>query len=262
MDRFGPRGRMATLFAVFGFRPWSLRLPVVDCVFGHGPLVHAVQKSLFCSETATGLHHPWLGVRKKTNIFSIMRIFNFLCLFRIPSAIVVALLLIVKKEVISSGGRDPNFTYGEIQAIVAAFLLIVCFLGKSKFKLKLWSLSNFFLTVTVGCLILHQRYRQRYSRYLLLVQDVGAEGNIQNAESSDEEDEGVGSEPKTHSTDSCSLKGDAACDGKGSGEGCSTSGGNTLINLYLIYLTTNLVISLLLENRGHRRYHCESTNEK
>jgi hypothetical protein len=42
----------------------------------------------------------------------------------------VALLLIVKKEVISSGGRDPNFTYGEIQAIVAAFLLIVCFLGE------------------------------------------------------------------------------------------------------------------------------------
>jgi len=37
--------------------------------------------------------------------------------------------VIVKKEVISSGGRDPNFTYGEIQAIVAAFLLIVCFLG-------------------------------------------------------------------------------------------------------------------------------------
>lgn len=43
----------------------------------------------------------------------------------------MALLLIVKKEVISPGGRDPNFTYGEIQAIVAAFLLIVCFLGKS-----------------------------------------------------------------------------------------------------------------------------------
>jgi len=33
--------------------------------------------------------------------------------------------------VIISGGRDPNFTYGEIQAIVAAFLLIVCFLGKN-----------------------------------------------------------------------------------------------------------------------------------
>ncbi|XP_059478612.1 integral membrane protein GPR155 isoform X2 [Neocloeon triangulifer] len=102
----------------------------------------------------------------------------------IPSVIVTALLLIVKKEVVILGGRDPNFTYGEIQAIVATFLLIVCML------------------VTVGCLILHQRYRQRYSRYLLLVQDDGGVGNIQ--------DEGDTCEGKASGSDPC-ASGNGCC---------------------------------------------------
>ncbi|XP_065335026.1 lysosomal cholesterol signaling protein [Cloeon dipterum] len=124
----------------------------------------------------------------------------------IPAVIVAALLLVVKKEVIITGGRDPNFTYGEIQAVVATFLLIVCML------------------VTLGCLILHQRYRQRYSRYLLLVQDVSGDGNIQGGMTSDEEDEGVGSEPKTVSTESCSSKGEA-CEGRNPNEPCSSGNG-------------------------------------
>jgi hypothetical protein len=31
---------------------------------------------------------------------------------------------------------------------------------------------GFSVSVTVGCLVLHQRYQRRYARYLLLVQDV------------------------------------------------------------------------------------------
>jgi hypothetical protein len=31
---------------------------------------------------------------------------------------------------------------------------------------------SFSVSVTIGCLVLHQRYQRRYARYLLLVQDV------------------------------------------------------------------------------------------
>jgi len=30
------------------------------------------------------------------------------------------------------------------------------------------------IPVTIGCLVLHQRYQRRYARYLLLVQDVSS----------------------------------------------------------------------------------------
>ncbi|KAF4533331.1 hypothetical protein B566_EDAN004452 [Ephemera danica] len=97
----------------------------------------------------------------------------------LPTLIVLALLLVVKKEVIVVGGRDPNFD--------------------SKL---------YILVVTVGCLVLHQRYKQRYARYLLLVQDVSGQGNIQEALiTSEEEEDTVRSKPKPRPPDTCSLQG-------------------------------------------------------
>ncbi|GLH10934.1 Integral membrane protein GPR155 [Gryllus bimaculatus] len=46
---------------------------------------------------------------------------------------------------------NPNFQYGETDTALTLFLLIFCFI------------------VTVGCLVLHQRYQLRYARYMLLV---------------------------------------------------------------------------------------------
>lgn len=50
--------------------------------------------------------------------------------------------------------RNPNFVYGVFQAIIAVALLVLCFI------------------VTVGCLILHQRYQKRFARYLSLTREV------------------------------------------------------------------------------------------
>ncbi|CAG9862622.1 unnamed protein product [Phyllotreta striolata] len=50
--------------------------------------------------------------------------------------------------------RNPNFVYGAAQAIIAVSLLVLCFV------------------VTVGCLILHQRYHRRFARYVDLSTDV------------------------------------------------------------------------------------------
>jgi hypothetical protein len=47
------------------------------------------------------------------------------------------------------------------------------------------SLFSFSLSVTIGCLVLHQRYQRRYARYLLLVQDVSGREVASDAECDD-----------------------------------------------------------------------------
>ncbi|XP_060534255.1 lysosomal cholesterol signaling protein [Cylas formicarius] len=63
-------------------------------------------------------------------------------------------LLVFDKTSRVSVQDNPNFAYGAPQAIISVSLLILCFV------------------VTAGCLILHQRYHRRYSRYLDLVNDI------------------------------------------------------------------------------------------
>lgn len=72
-----------------------------------------------------------------------------------PLVVVTALMLSVHPDIITEK-RNPNFQYGEVQAAVAVFILVISFI------------------VTIGCLVLHQRYQRRYARYLLLVQDVSS----------------------------------------------------------------------------------------
>jgi hypothetical protein len=55
-------------------------------------------------------------------------------------------------------------TYRTLQENVAHFNYI----------LHMISSFNFSVSVTIGCLVLHQRYQRRYARYLLLVQDVSS----------------------------------------------------------------------------------------
>ncbi|XP_066995433.2 lysosomal cholesterol signaling protein isoform X2 [Anabrus simplex] len=71
----------------------------------------------------------------------------------IPLMMVTLLMLCVEQDTMAVEKRNPNFQYGETQAAVTVFLLIFCF------------------TVTVGCLVFHQRYRRRYAQYRLLLQD-------------------------------------------------------------------------------------------
>ncbi|XP_071455001.1 lysosomal cholesterol signaling protein [Hetaerina americana] len=76
-------------------------------------------------------------------------------------AVVVVILLITENPVMPPNMHrlDPNFLFGEAQAIVSVFFLIVSFV------------------VTIGCLVLHQRYKKRYARYLSLAQEVS--GSVQ-----------------------------------------------------------------------------------
>ncbi|XP_046388292.1 integral membrane protein GPR155 [Ischnura elegans] len=85
-------------------------------------------------------------------------------------AVVVAILLIAGNPVVAPDMHrlDPNFLFGEAQAIVSVFFLISSFV------------------VTVGCLVLHQRYKRRYARYLSLAQEVS--GNVDGQSGSTPED--------------------------------------------------------------------------
>lgn len=44
--------------------------------------------------------------------------------------VVTALMLLVHPDIIAEK-RNPNFQYGEVQAAVAVFILVICFIGKS-----------------------------------------------------------------------------------------------------------------------------------
>lgn len=74
--------------------------------------------------------------------------------------VLMALLLIFdsKGSTDPFNDRNPNFAYGASQAIIAVSLLVLCFI------------------VTVGCLILHQRYRRRLTRFLDLANDLATDG--------------------------------------------------------------------------------------
>ncbi|KAF5286565.1 hypothetical protein FQA39_LY16248 [Lamprigera yunnana] len=74
----------------------------------------------------------------------------------LPIALSILFLLLDKENSVAYDKRNPNFIYGASQAVVAVSLLISCFI------------------VTVGCLILHQRYNRRHLRYLDLADDVSS----------------------------------------------------------------------------------------
>ncbi|KAK4878682.1 hypothetical protein RN001_011188 [Aquatica leii] len=73
----------------------------------------------------------------------------------LPIILSVLFLLLDKEHSVAYDKRNPNFIYGASQAVVAVSLLFSCFI------------------MTVGCLILHQRYNRRHLRYLDLANDVG-----------------------------------------------------------------------------------------
>ncbi|KAJ8953723.1 hypothetical protein NQ314_007333 [Rhamnusium bicolor] len=75
----------------------------------------------------------------------------------VPLLLSVLLLIFHKDGKLPYDKTNPNFVYGAFQAIIAMSLLVLCFI------------------MTVGCLILHQRYRRRFTRYLDLANDVASD---------------------------------------------------------------------------------------
>uniref|UniRef100_A0A182Y319 Uncharacterized protein n=1 Tax=Anopheles stephensi TaxID=30069 RepID=A0A182Y319_ANOST len=82
--------------------------------------------------------------------------FQIAAAWGLPTLIVSLLLLLDTKNILPTEKRNPSFQYGNAQAAIAVFLLVMCFI------------------VTVGCLILHQRFKKRHERYLTLSREVSS----------------------------------------------------------------------------------------
>lgn len=76
--------------------------------------------------------------------------------FGLPALITGILFLADTKSIMPKAKQNPNFQFGNVQAIISVFLLVMCFI------------------VTVGCLMLHQRYKRRYEKYISLSKEVAS----------------------------------------------------------------------------------------
>lgn len=76
--------------------------------------------------------------------------------FGVPTLLTGILFLVDMKNILPKEKQNPSFQFGNVQAVISVFLLVMCFL------------------VTVGCLILHQRYKRRYEKYLTLSKEVAS----------------------------------------------------------------------------------------
>lgn len=74
--------------------------------------------------------------------------------YGIPILITAILCFVDSKNITPREKQNPNFQFGNVQAIISVFILVMCFI------------------VTVGCLILHQRYKRRYEKYVSLSREV------------------------------------------------------------------------------------------
>ncbi|XP_055384232.1 integral membrane protein GPR155 [Condylostylus longicornis] len=69
-------------------------------------------------------------------------------------AVISGILIAFDNNLTSNTKRNPSFQYGNAQAAIAVFLLVMCFI------------------VTAGCLVLHQRYKKRFEKYLTLSREL------------------------------------------------------------------------------------------
>lgn len=69
-------------------------------------------------------------------------------------ALLSAILIVTDKSILPKVKHNPSFQYGNAQAAISVFLLVMCFI------------------VTVGCLVLHQRYKRRFEKYLTLSREL------------------------------------------------------------------------------------------
>lgn len=72
----------------------------------------------------------------------------------LPVLIVAVLMICDSSNLAPEERRNPSFQYGNAQAAIEIFILVMCFI------------------VTVGCLVLHQRYRKRHEKYVTLSKEV------------------------------------------------------------------------------------------
>ena len=80
--------------------------------------------------------------------------------YGVPILLTGILFLVDAKNILPKEKQNPSFQFGNVQAVISVFLLVMCFL------------------VTVGCLILHQRYKRRVEKYLTLSKEVASPDSV------------------------------------------------------------------------------------
>lgn len=80
--------------------------------------------------------------------------------YGVPALLAGILFLVDTKNILPKEKQNPSFQFGNVQAVISVFLLVMCFL------------------VTVGCLILHQRYKRRVEKYLTLSKEVASPDSV------------------------------------------------------------------------------------
>lgn len=95
----------------------------------------------------------------------------------VPTILVIALLCLDRTNIESGDKTNPSFQYGNAQAAISVFLLVMCFISKFTFLLSEQQFDNIQIqfTVTVGCLVLHQRYKKRIEKYRSLAKDLSSD---------------------------------------------------------------------------------------
>lgn len=105
----------------------------------------------------------------------------------LPTILVALLLIFDSSNISPTDNRNPNFQYGNAQAAIAIFLLVMCFI------------------ITVGCLVLHQRYKKRYEKFINLSNEVStSEESIQTSSVNNCENQDVVMENSCSAKECCS----------------------------------------------------------
>ncbi|XP_058126638.1 integral membrane protein GPR155 [Anopheles coustani] len=137
----------------------------------------------------------------------------------LPTLMVSLLLFVDGTNITPTEKRNPSFQYGNAQAAIAVFLLVMCFI------------------VTVGCLILHQRFKKRHERYLTLSREVSSPDTETVTTTSSVVNLLTGSTGNgtvvhrrrhsvTSSDDEILTTGLSGCESVGNGTGCGVNTGN------------------------------------
>lgn len=147
---------------------WSIYVQFVLYTFG------SISSRLWCGICAVSL----LFIQYRSLCFVLKLTPLFVAIgWGIPAVIVGGLLVLDSNGIVSDGKRNPNFQYGNAQAAISLFLLVIGFIGESRRNdlSEVIKRNSILFSVTLGCLVLHQRYKRRVENYLSLTKDLSSE---------------------------------------------------------------------------------------
>lgn len=146
---------------VYASRMWTMAIAAT--------LLYSSSRSLDFIHKVQKWFYP-IGWGYDNNCFLINRIkliitLAYIC--RVPLLIAIVMCSTLSPKESELQFRNPNFQLGRSQAATSTFILIFCFIGRistrnpSNYTKYSSFYSAFLFSVTMGCLVLQQRYRRR-----------------------------------------------------------------------------------------------------